>query len=113
MPPRSATSIVAVDFLFFRNQFWQRLMVNIGIVLIITAFCFGFLKRPWQGGWRFRRRSRRGRSCSRQWLLRERARAAGRCGAGRGLVTGAEREQETSGSAGSMFQRSLVGIHPC
>jgi len=39
-------TIVAVDFLLFRNQFWQRLMVNIGIVLIFSAFCFRFLKRP-------------------------------------------------------------------
>jgi len=35
-----------VDFLLFRNQFWQRLMVNIGIVLIFSAFYFRFLKRP-------------------------------------------------------------------
>jgi hypothetical protein len=39
-------TIVAVDFLFFRNQFWQRLMVNIGIVLIFSAFYFRFLGRP-------------------------------------------------------------------
>jgi hypothetical protein len=39
-------TIVAVDFLFFRNQFWERLVVNIGIVLIFSAFYFGFLKRP-------------------------------------------------------------------
>jgi hypothetical protein len=39
-------TIVAVDFLFFRNQFWQRLMVNIGIVLVFAAFYFRFLKRP-------------------------------------------------------------------
>jgi hypothetical protein len=39
-------TIVAVDFLFFRNQFCQRLMVNIGIVLIFSAFYFRFLKRP-------------------------------------------------------------------
>jgi len=39
-------TIVAVDFLFFRNRFWQRLMVNIGIVLVFAAFYFRFLKRP-------------------------------------------------------------------
>ena len=38
--------IVAVDFLFFRNRFWERLMVNIGIVLIFGAFYFRSLKRP-------------------------------------------------------------------
>ena len=30
--------IVAVDFLFFRDRFWGRLMVNIGIVLVFAAF---------------------------------------------------------------------------
>jgi hypothetical protein len=39
-------TIVAVDFLFFRDQFWQRLVVNIGIVLAFSAFYFRFLKRP-------------------------------------------------------------------
>ena len=38
--------VVAVDLLFFRHEFWERLMVNIGIVLIFTAFYFRFLKRP-------------------------------------------------------------------
>jgi hypothetical protein len=41
-----AAVIVAVDLLFFKNRFWQRLTVNIGIVLIFAAFYFGFLKRP-------------------------------------------------------------------
>jgi len=35
-----AAVIVAVDVLFFRNKFWERLMVNIGIVLVFTAFYF-------------------------------------------------------------------------
>jgi hypothetical protein len=39
-------TVVAVDFLFFRNQFWERLTVNIGIVLVFSAFYFRFLKRP-------------------------------------------------------------------
>jgi hypothetical protein len=39
-------TIVAVDFLFFRNHFWERLMVNIGIVLVFSAFYFRFMKRP-------------------------------------------------------------------
>ena len=36
---------VAVDVLFFNNQFWQRLMVNVGIVLVFAAFYLRFLKR--------------------------------------------------------------------
>ena len=39
-----AAIIVAVDFLFFRNRFWERLMVNVGIVLVFAAFYFRFLK---------------------------------------------------------------------
>jgi hypothetical protein len=39
-------TIVTVDVLFFRNRFWERLMVNIGIVLVFSAFYFRFLKRP-------------------------------------------------------------------
>ena len=38
--------IVGVDILFFRHQFWARLMVNIGIVLVFGAFYFRFLRRP-------------------------------------------------------------------
>jgi len=34
--------IVAVDILFFRHQFWPRLAVNIGIVLVVSAFYFRF-----------------------------------------------------------------------
>ncbi len=36
--------IVGVDFAFFRNRFWERLMVNIGIVLIFGAFYLRFVK---------------------------------------------------------------------
>jgi len=36
--------VVGVDMLFFRNHFWERLAVNIGIVLIFLAFYFRFLK---------------------------------------------------------------------
>jgi hypothetical protein len=39
-------AIVAVDLLFFRNRFWERLAVNLGIVLVFAAFYFRFLKRP-------------------------------------------------------------------
>ena len=38
--------IVGVDVGFFRNRFWERLAVNIGIVLVFGAFYFKFLKRP-------------------------------------------------------------------
>jgi hypothetical protein len=38
--------VVGVDVLFFRNRFWQRLMVNVGIVLVFVAFYLRFLKRP-------------------------------------------------------------------
>jgi type IV secretory pathway VirB2 component (pilin) len=41
-----ATIVVGVDFLFFRNRFWDRLIVNIGIVFVFTAFYLRFLKRP-------------------------------------------------------------------
>ena len=36
--------VVSVDLLFFRNLFWERLTVNIGIVLVFAAFYFRFLK---------------------------------------------------------------------
>ncbi len=36
--------IVGVDVLFFKNRFWERLMVNIGIVLVFAAFYLRFLK---------------------------------------------------------------------
>jgi uncharacterized protein (DUF983 family) len=38
--------VVGVDVLFFRNRLWQRLMVNVGIVLVFGAFYLRFLKRP-------------------------------------------------------------------
>jgi protein-S-isoprenylcysteine O-methyltransferase Ste14 len=38
--------VVGVDVLFFKNRFWQRLMVNVGIVLVFVAFYLRFLKRP-------------------------------------------------------------------
>ena len=36
--------VVAVDILFFRNHFWARLIVNVGIVLVFAAFYLRFLK---------------------------------------------------------------------
>jgi hypothetical protein len=38
--------IVGVDILFFKHQFWARLAVNVGIVLVFLAFYWRFLKRP-------------------------------------------------------------------
>jgi hypothetical protein len=37
-----AALVVAVDLLFFRHRFWERLMVNIGIVLVFAAFYLRF-----------------------------------------------------------------------
>lgn len=37
--------IVGSDVLFFRHQFWPRLMVNVGVVLVFGAFYLRFLKR--------------------------------------------------------------------
>jgi len=36
--------IIAIDVLVFRNHFWGRLLVNIGIVLVFAAFYLRFLK---------------------------------------------------------------------
>jgi hypothetical protein len=37
--------IVGLDFAFFRNRFWERLMVNIGVVLVFAAFYLRFLRQ--------------------------------------------------------------------
>jgi len=37
--------VVGVDVLFFRHHAWERLAVNVGIVLVFVAFYFRFLKR--------------------------------------------------------------------
>jgi hypothetical protein len=39
-----AAVIVGVDFAFFRNRFWERLIVNIGIVLVFGAFYWRFFE---------------------------------------------------------------------
>ena len=36
--------IVGVDVLLFRHQFWPRLMINVGIVLIFGAFYFKYFR---------------------------------------------------------------------
>jgi len=38
--------IVAVDVLFFEDRFWERLAVNVGIVLVFVAFYFRFHRHP-------------------------------------------------------------------
>jgi len=37
--------VVAVDVLFFRNRFLERLLANVGIVLVFAAFALRFLRR--------------------------------------------------------------------
>jgi hypothetical protein len=37
--------VVGVDVLFFRDLFWERLLANIGIVLVFAAFYLRFQKR--------------------------------------------------------------------
>jgi arginine exporter protein ArgO len=41
-----AVLIAAVDVLFFKNRFWERLTVNVAVVLVFAAFYFRFVKRP-------------------------------------------------------------------
>lgn len=40
-----AALIVGLDVLVFRNRFWPRLMVNVGIVLVFAAFYFRFFRQ--------------------------------------------------------------------
>jgi hypothetical protein len=37
--------VVGVDVLFFRHRFLERLLVNIGIVLVFAAFYLRFVRR--------------------------------------------------------------------
>jgi hypothetical protein len=37
--------VVGVDVLFLRHRFWERLIVNVGIVLVFGAFYLRFVKR--------------------------------------------------------------------
>jgi len=36
--------IVGVDIAFFKSRFWERLIVNIGIVLVFGAFYLRFFR---------------------------------------------------------------------
>ena len=38
--------VVSVDLLFLKNRFWERLIVNIGVVLVFAAFYLRFVKNP-------------------------------------------------------------------
>jgi hypothetical protein len=38
--------ILSLDIAFFRHRFWERLMANIGVVLVFAAFYFRFLRPP-------------------------------------------------------------------
>jgi len=39
-------AVIGVDVAFFRNRFWERLMANVGIVLVFAAFYLRFFRRP-------------------------------------------------------------------
>jgi hypothetical protein len=39
-----AAVIVGVDVAFFKGRFWERLMVNVGIVLVFGAFYLRFFR---------------------------------------------------------------------
>lgn len=41
-----AAVIVVLDIVFFRNRFWERLILNVGIVLVFLAFYMKFFRRP-------------------------------------------------------------------
>jgi hypothetical protein len=36
--------IVSLDFLFFKREFWERLIANIGVVLVFLAFYLRFIR---------------------------------------------------------------------
>lgn len=38
--------VVTVDLLFFRHHTLERLLANVGIVLVLAAVYFRFLRRP-------------------------------------------------------------------
>jgi predicted cobalt transporter CbtA len=41
-----AAVVVGMDLVFFRNRFWERLLGNVGVVLVFAAFYLRFLRRP-------------------------------------------------------------------
>ncbi len=38
--------VVSVDIVFFRHYFWERLIANIGLVMVFAAFYLRFFKKP-------------------------------------------------------------------
>ena len=38
--------IVGLDIAFFRGRFWERLMANVGVVLVFAAFYLRFIGCP-------------------------------------------------------------------
>lgn len=38
--------IVGLDVTIFKDRFWERLAVNVGIVLVFAAFYLRFLRQP-------------------------------------------------------------------
>ena len=38
--------IVGLDVTLLKDRFWERLVVNLGIVLVFAAFYFRFLRQP-------------------------------------------------------------------
>jgi hypothetical protein len=38
--------IFGLDFAFFKSRFWERLILNAGIVLVFAAFYLRFLRHP-------------------------------------------------------------------
>jgi hypothetical protein len=38
--------VVGLDILFFRHHLFERLIVNVGIVVVFAMFYLRFLKRP-------------------------------------------------------------------
>jgi hypothetical protein len=41
-----AGAIIAMDYAFFRHRTWERLAMNVGLVLVFGALYFRFLRRP-------------------------------------------------------------------
>jgi hypothetical protein len=42
--------VVGVDIMLFQGRLWERLMVNVGIVLVFVIFYLWFMKHRWSPG---------------------------------------------------------------
>ena len=69
--------VVSVDLLFFRNRFWERLMANIGIVLVFAAFYLRFERMRSTPGTAVTRRTRKSHDKHRN--IRERIKSSPDC----------------------------------